>query len=108
MAWKSTTFERLGTKGQFLTKVGPRPTSDGAKGSTKTAGGQTVVLKTTKGAGSSAPKTPGEVKLATSQAVAKHRDAMSGVLLKAEKIADERRETLNSIKDPDLKRSAAR
>jgi hypothetical protein len=43
-----------------------------------------------------------------SQAVAKHRDAMSGVITDAKKLADERRKTLNSIQDPELKRSAAR
>ena len=108
MAWKSTTFKRSATNGQFVTKGGAAPTSDGAKGSAKAAGGKTVVWTTIKGAGATAPKTTGEVKLASSQAVAKHRDAMSDVLLEAKKIVDERRETLNSIKDPDLKRSAAR
>ena len=108
MSWKSTTFKRSATNGQFLTKGDHAPASDRAKGSTEVAGGKTLVGKTAKGAGSTTPKTTGEVKLASSQAVAKHRDAMSGVILKAKKIADERRETLNSIKDPDLKRSAAR
>lgn len=108
MVWKSTTFKRSTTNGQFLAKGAATPKSDGAKGGTKAAGGKTVVWKTAKGSGPTAPKTTGDVKLASSQAVAKHRDAMSGVLLEAKKIADERRETLNSIKDPDLKRSAAR
>ena len=47
-------------------------------------------------------------KEAISRAVAKHRDAMSDVILDAKKLADERRRTLNSIQDPELKRSAAR
>jgi hypothetical protein len=47
-------------------------------------------------------------KEAISRAVAKHRDAMSGVILDAKNLADERRRTLNSIQDPELKRSAAR
>jgi len=108
MAWKSTTFKRSTANGQFLTKGGAAPPSDGSNGGNKAAGGKTVVWKTVKGAGPAAPKTTGEVKQASSQAVAQHRDAMTGVLLEAKKIADDRRETLNSIKDPDLKRSAAR
>ena len=36
------------------------------------------------------------------------QDAMSGVVLDAKKLADERRRTLNTIQDPELKRSAAR
>lgn len=44
---------------------------------------------------------------AISRAVAKHRDAMSRVIRDAKKLADERRRTLNSIQDPELKRSAA-
>ena len=43
-----------------------------------------------------------------SRAVAKHRDAMTSVISDAKKLADERRRTLNSIQDPELKRSAAR
>lgn len=103
MAWKSTTFKRSTTNGQFQTKGGAAPASGSPNG-----GNKTVVWKTVKSEGAAAPKTTGEVKQASSQAVAKHRDAMSGVLLEAKKIADDRRETLNSIKDPDLKRSAAR
>lgn len=45
---------------------------------------------------------------AISRAVAKHREAMSEVVSDARKLADERRRTLNSIQDPELKRSAAR
>ncbi|MGO8914535.1 MAG: hypothetical protein ACLQJR_01345 [Stellaceae bacterium] len=45
---------------------------------------------------------------AISRAVAKHKDEMSGVIRDAKKLADERRRTLNSIQDPELKRSAAR
>lgn len=104
MAWKSTTFKRSTTNGQFLAKGGAAP----ASGGNKAAGGKTLAWKTAKNAGPTAPKTTVEVKQASSQAVAKHRDAMTGVLLEAKKIADDRRETLNSIKDPDLKRSAAR
>jgi cytochrome c556 len=44
---------------------------------------------------------------AISRAVAKHRDAMSGVISDAKKLADERRRTLDRIQDPELKRSAA-
>jgi hypothetical protein len=47
-------------------------------------------------------------KEAISRAVAKHKDAMSSVVLDAKKLADERRRTLRSIQDPELKRSAAR
>jgi cytochrome c556 len=47
-------------------------------------------------------------KEAISRAVAKHRAAMSDVISDAKKLADERRRTLNSIQDPELKRSAAR
>ncbi len=47
-------------------------------------------------------------KEAISRAVDKHRDAMSGVVGEAKKLADERRHTLDRIKDPQLKRSAAR
>lgn len=108
MAWKSTTFKRSGQNGQILTKGGSASASEGAKGNAKVGGGKTLVWKTAKGTGPTASKTTGEVKQASSQAVAKHREAMSGVLLEATRIADERRETLNSIKDPDLKRSAAR
>jgi hypothetical protein len=45
---------------------------------------------------------------AISRAVAKHRAAMSDVIFDAKKLADERRRTLNSIQDRELKRSAAR
>lgn len=45
---------------------------------------------------------------AISRAVAKHRDAMTGVIRDAKKLAEERQRTLNSIQDPELKRSAAR
>ncbi|MFA6965258.1 MAG: hypothetical protein WC281_06545 [Bosea sp. (in: a-proteobacteria)] len=45
---------------------------------------------------------------AISRAVAKHRDAMSGVIRAAKELAAERRHTLNSIQDPELKRSASR
>ena len=47
-------------------------------------------------------------KEAISRAVAKHRDAMSDVISDAKKLADERRRTLNSIQDPELRQSAAR
>lgn len=45
---------------------------------------------------------------AISRAAAKHKDAMSGVVLDAKKLAVQRRSTLNTIRDPELKRSAAR
>jgi len=47
-------------------------------------------------------------KEAISRAVDKHRDAMSGVVREAKKLADDRRDTLDRIKDPQIKRSAAR
>jgi hypothetical protein len=47
-------------------------------------------------------------KEAMSRAMDKHKDAMSAVVGDAKKLADEQRRTLNSIKDPGLKRSAAR
>lgn len=45
---------------------------------------------------------------AISRAVNKHRDAMSSVIRDARDLVEERRRTLNSIQDPELKRSAAR
>ncbi|MBJ7376367.1 hypothetical protein [Sphingobium sp.] len=51
---------------------------------------------------------PKPVTDAISRAVAKHRDAMTGVISDAKKLADKRQRTLNSIQDPELKRSAAR
>lgn len=45
---------------------------------------------------------------AVSRAVAKHRGAMTGVISDAKKLAEERQRTLDSIQDPELKRSAAR
>jgi hypothetical protein len=47
-------------------------------------------------------------KEAISRAVAKHRSAMSNVIRDAKDLADERRRTLDSIQDPELKRSASR
>jgi hypothetical protein len=47
-------------------------------------------------------------KEAISGAVSKHRDAMSGVIRNAKELAEDRRKTLHSIQDPELKRSAAR
>jgi hypothetical protein len=47
-------------------------------------------------------------KEAISRAVDKHKEKMSAVVGDAKKLADEQRRTLNSIKDPGLKRSAAR
>ena len=44
----------------------------------------------------------------SSKAVAKHKDAMTGVIADARKLANEQRRTLSTIKDPDLKRSASR
>ena len=107
MAWKSITF-RQAANGRFVTKGGAVPksastTGDDAAGA-KASGG----WKTVKGGAAGGPKTAGDAKQASSQAVEKHRNAMSGVILEAKKIAEDRRETLNSIKDPDLKRSAAR
>lgn len=43
-----------------------------------------------------------------SRALAKHKAEMSQVIQDAKKLADERRRALNSIRDPELKRSAAR
>jgi hypothetical protein len=47
-------------------------------------------------------------KEAISGAVGKHRDAMLGVIRTAKELAEDRRKTLRSIQDPELKRSAAR
>jgi hypothetical protein len=47
-------------------------------------------------------------KEAISRAVDRRRGAMSKVIREAKKLADERRRTLNSIQDPELRRSAAR
>jgi hypothetical protein len=110
MAWKSTTF-RQAADGRFVTKGDPLPKAAGKTGNqaigAKAAGGKTGGWAVKVGA-SGPPKTAGDAKQASSQAVEKHRNAMSGVILEAKKIAKDRRETLNSIKDPDLKRSAAR
>lgn len=111
MVWKSTTFKSA-PKGRLITKGGIAPkaastTGDKIAGAQPT-GGETGEWKTVRGGGSGAPKTAGDAKQASSQAVEKHRSAMTGVILEAKKIAEDRRETLNSIKDPDLKRSAAR
>lgn len=112
MTWKSTTFKQPPQNGRFV-----------VKGSKASAGGPTIngtidanARASTKGkgwsvakeGGSPSAKGLGEVKRATAQAVAKYQGAMSGVILEAKKIAEERRETLESIKDPELKRSAAR
>jgi len=111
MTWKSTTFKSAKT-GRFLTKGGTAPKATSTPGEkvtgAKPSGGNTAVWKTAKGGGTGAPKTARDAKQASSQAVEKHRSAMSGVILEAKKIAEDRRETLNSIQDPDLKRSAAR
>jgi hypothetical protein len=45
---------------------------------------------------------------AISGALVKHKVEMSKVIQDAKKLADERRRALNSIQDPELKRSAAR
>ena len=45
---------------------------------------------------------------AISSAIAKNRDAMNVVVHDAKELAEERRRTLSSIQDPELKRSAAR
>lgn len=97
MAWKSTTFVRSTTNDQFLTQA--TAVRDSSKG---------MGWKRSKGAETTTSKSAGETKHASSLAIAKHRNAMSDVLVEAKKIADDRREMLNSIKDPDLKRSAAR
>lgn len=109
MAWKSITFKPA-ANGRFVTKRGKTSDDDSAsvvKG-TKLSNGKAAVFKTVKGKSTDASKTAGDVKQASSQAIEKHRNAMSGVILEAKKIAEDRREALNSIKDPDLKRSAAR
>jgi hypothetical protein len=51
---------------------------------------------------------PTITKEAISGAVAKHHAAMAGVIRNAKKLADDRRQTLDSIRDPELKRSASR
>jgi hypothetical protein len=43
-----------------------------------------------------------------SAVVAKHKAAMSDVIRDAKKLADERRRTLESIQDPELRQSASR
>lgn len=111
MAWKSTTFKSAAS-GRFVTKAGAASkaastTGDKATGA-KSSGSKTAGWKTVKGGGAAAVKAAGDAKQASSQAVEKNRSAMSGVILEAKKIAKDRRETLKSIKDPDLKRSAAR
>lgn len=45
---------------------------------------------------------------AITRAVDKHKDAMADVVRKAQQLAADRRRALNSIQDPELKRSAAR
>lgn len=111
MAWKSTTF-KTAANGRFVTKTGAASkvastTGDKVTGA-KSSGGKTVGWKTVKGGGAGAFKTAGDAKQAISQTVEKHRSAMSDVILEAKKIAEDSRETLKSIKDPDLKRSASR
>jgi hypothetical protein len=107
MVWKSTTFKSA-TNGRFVTKDGAAPKGESRSGEKVAGAKPSGAWKTVKGGGTVAPKTAGDAKQASSQAVAKHRSAMSSVILEAKKIAEERRDTLNSIKDPDLKRSAAR
>lgn len=107
MAWKSITFKQA-ADGRFVPKGGAAPKAASTTGKqvagVKSAGG----WKASKGVASAAPKTAGDAKQASSQAVDKHRHAMSGIILEAKEIARDSRDTLNSIKDPDLKRSAAR
>lgn len=112
MAWKSTTFKTSNASGRFLPKGGNASgeTAPGAgkAGGTRISGAKPKSWSVVKDAGVALPKRAADAKAASSQAVAKHRDAMTGVIAEAKKVAEERRETLDSIKDPELKRSAAR
>lgn len=109
MAWKSTTFRQAAdgrfTKGDSVPGVASK-TGNQATGAKATGGkhGAWAV----KGSAFGAQKAAGDAKEASSQAVEKHRSAMSSVILEAKKIAKDHRQTLDSIKDPGLKRSAAR
>lgn len=110
MAWKSITFNvpasglRV-TKADMARKTGVNSgvLEVGAKPLTVKIAGK----KAGQIGGAAAAKSSSDVKLASSKAVEKHRAAMKGLVLQAKKIAEDRRETLNSIQDPDLKRSAA-
>ncbi|MGN8000126.1 hypothetical protein [Sphingomonas sp. 22176] len=113
MTWKSTTFKKSPQNGRFVVKgskasAGGGPTIGGKADASAPADPKGKGWSVSRDGGSIPPKGLGEVKLATAQAVAKYKGAMSGVVLEAKKIAEERRETLDSIKDPELKRSAAR
>lgn len=112
MTWKSATFKKSPQNGRFVVK-GSKASAGGPKLSGTTDAKRPASAKgkswsVAKNGGSTPAKGLGEVKRATAQAVARYQDAMSGVILEAKKIAEERRETLDSIKDPELKRSAAR
>ncbi|MFB0875550.1 MULTISPECIES: hypothetical protein [unclassified Sphingobium] len=108
MSWKSTTFKKSPQNGRFVVKGSKASASDPATNADAPAGAKGNAWAVAKDGGSTTAKGLGEVKRATAQAVAKYQGAMSGVVLEAKKIAEERRETLDSIKDPELKRSAAR
>lgn len=112
MAWKSTTFKTSNETGRFLPKGGnasgqSAPGAGKADG-TRSSGAKTNGRLVVKDAGAVLHQPAADAKAASSQAVAKHRNAMTGVIAEAKRVADERREALDSIKDPELKRSAAR
>ena len=112
MAWKSITFNKASADGRFTpngakanSTVVPSPEGQKTPKGSKTEG---WLVKGDSSTGGTKKTSAGEAKSASTQAVAKHRDAMTGVILDAKKLAGERRTKLDSIKDPDLKRSATR
>ena len=112
MAWKSITFKKANADGRFASKdvKAGGTVSSAPRGGVKSPNGGKAKGWLVKGSSTGGTKEPsvGEAKSASTHAVSKHRDAMMGVILDARKLAEERRTTLNSISDPDLKRSAAR
>lgn len=112
MTWKSTTFKKSPQNGRFVVKGSKAsaggPTINGTADASAPADPKGKGWSVARDGGSTSAEGLGEVKRATAQAVAKYQGAMSGVVLEAKKIAEERREALDSIKDPELKRSAAR
>jgi len=112
MAWKSITFKNANADDHFASKEvkAGGSVSSARQGGVNPPNGGKGERWSVKGSNTGGTKEPsvGEAKNASTRAVSKHRDAMTGVILDARKLADERRTTLNSIKDPDLKRSAAR
>lgn len=112
MTWKSATFKKSPQNGRFVVKGSKAsagsPAINGTTDANAPAGAKGKDWSVAKNVGPTPAKGLGEIKRATAQAVAKYQGAMSGVIHEAKKIAKERRETLDSIKDPELKRSAAR